>query len=132
GDAADAEQVGVLQRRRLVEEADAVVHDPDVGVADLEDLIAGAGEDAHEDGHLVRHEQGGEGHAEDEGEVLVTIAHEHPQRDPVHGTSPQGAFTSHPCKPTTFLSPFIIPTGWYDVNGSSLVSATSRETRSSP
>src|SRR5262249_32991261 len=85
---ADAHQGCVLQPRRLVQVADPVVHDPDGRVADLQDLVGGPGQDAHEDRHLLRHQEGGEADAEDQPQILASVAGQHPQRDPVHGPTP--------------------------------------------
>ena len=54
-----------------------VVHHPDVGLADVEDLAGGAPHDAAEDRHLLGHQQRGEGDAEDDAEVLAPVAGQH-------------------------------------------------------
>jgi hypothetical protein len=55
-DAADAEQVGIGQAGRFVDEADFVVHDPNVGVADVVNLAGGTFDDANEHRHLLSHQ----------------------------------------------------------------------------
>src|SRR5262249_5949009 len=72
----------------LIDVAHLVVHHPDVGVADVEDLAGGALHDAGEDGDLLRHQQGGEGDAKDDADVLAPVAGEHFPRDPGHGSFP--------------------------------------------
>src|SRR5262249_12573275 len=88
GHAADPLEVRVGQARHLVDVADLVVHDPDVGVADVEDLARRALHDAQEDRQLLGHQQGGEGDAEDQAVVLAPVAGEHLHRDPVHRPPP--------------------------------------------
>src|SRR5262249_28808473 len=53
GNAAHTLQGRVGQAGHLIDVADLVVHDPDVGVADIKDLARRAFHDAHENGRLL-------------------------------------------------------------------------------
>lgn len=76
-DAADAEQVGIGQAGGFVDEADLVVHHPNVSIANVVDLAGGTLDDANEDGDLLGHQQRRERDAEDQANELGTIAGEH-------------------------------------------------------
>src|SRR5262249_6560121 len=96
---------------------DVGVHHPDVGAFEVADLAGGVEQQAAEDGTLLRHQQRGEGDAEDDAEVLDPVAGQHFQRDPVHR-----------------LTPFRFPRAarLNSVMWSASVSTSSRRTPSSP
>src|SRR5260370_33913548 len=76
-DAAHSVNIRVLQGFGLVEVFCLRVHDPDVGLGDIQDLTAGAPEDAREDRGLVFQSEGAESDREHQPCILVAIARLH-------------------------------------------------------
>lgn len=72
----------------LVDVAHSWVHHPDVGLPDIQHLVGGAGHQADEDRHLLAHQQGREGHAENQRQILGAVAEQHLQRDGWHSRRP--------------------------------------------
>ena len=84
GNAADAEEVVVGERLQVIHVADAAVHHPDVGALDIADLARGPQHDPAEDCALLRDEEAGKADAEEDGEVLASLAHQHLEGYPRH------------------------------------------------
>src|SRR5262249_42499995 len=62
------------------------VHDPDVGLRDIQNLAAGAPEDPREDRGLVLQQEGTKRDGEDQPEILGAIAGQHFEGYQVHAT----------------------------------------------
>ncbi len=95
-DAAHAIQIVFGNRFHVVDETDIGVHYPDVGAVDVLDLAGGQKHHAAKDRSLLRDQQRGEGDTQDDPDVFATVAREHLDGHPAHGThssAPMGCRT---------------------------------------
>ena len=81
-------EVVVRERLDLVDEAEARVHHPDLGVPHVLDLAGRAPHDVAEDRGLVSHQHRGDADREDQPDVLAAVPRQHLHRHERHRESP--------------------------------------------
>src|SRR5579864_943331 len=85
GHTAYSRQVGVLQRFGLLEIFGLRIHHPYIRIGHVENLTAGALENARENRRLVLQQKGAKGDGENQPEILGAISGQHSQSYEVHG-----------------------------------------------
>src|SRR5438105_11643659 len=78
-------QIGVLQRLGLFEIFGLPIHHPYVRIGHVDNLTAGALENARENRRLVLQQKGAKGDGKNQPEILGAISSQHSQSYEVHG-----------------------------------------------
>jgi hypothetical protein len=82
--AADAVEVVLAHRLDVVDELHVGIHDPDLRALNVANLARGHQHQPAEDRGLLRNQQGGKRHAQDDAHELGAIAGQHAKRNPTH------------------------------------------------